>query len=298
MKKYIEQDFVDGQVLTADNLKNMEQGIVNNYPYSGFEGKTVSFLADSITTFKDADGTSWIPDGYKCWYHTGNSLADGAGIDDVNKTWWKQVLNTLGMKLCVNASWSGSDVRGNSTDTTGEVGCGDGRINALTVVEGVKSECPVGTVPDIVIVFIGINDFSARNTPVGSWDMKALPTEGNQTNFDTAYALCIKKIMSKYPNAEVFCCTLLETTGTYDDNSGWPTNSSSGTTLKDYNNKIRDIAHLFGAHIIDMHACGINYFNCHDNCVDKLHPNAKGANLMARKAISDICAQSIHSHLI
>ena len=104
--------------------------------------------------------------------------------------------------------------------------------------------------------------------------------------------------MTAYPDAEVFCCTLLETTGSYDDNAGWPTNSSSGAELKDYNNKIIEIAHLFGANIIDLHACGLNYFNCASLCMDKIHPNAAGANKMARKAIADIASQSIYSRVI
>ena len=303
--KYSKQNFRSGQKLTAEHLNNMENGIVNNYPYSGFEGKSVSFLADSITTFADADGTRWLPDKYLCWYSAGNAVdKDGgnnhatSGIDEVNKTWWKQVLNTLGMKLCVNASWSGSKVTGNSTDTTGSVGCGNGRIDALTVKDGVKSECAVGTTPDIIIIFIGINDFGYGDNPAGSWNMTSLPEEGNQTEFDKAYALCVKKVMAAYPNAEVFCCTLLETPSSYDDNAGWPVNSKGGATLNDYNNKIRDIAHLFGANIIDLHACGMTYFNCVNYCVDNLHPNVQGAQLLARKAISDICAQSIYSHSI
>ena len=302
---YIKQGFSDGLVLTADHLINMEDGILASNPYKNFKGKTVSFLADSITTFAEADGTRWIPNGYKCWYGPGNAVNQeggnthaASGINEVNKTWWKQVLNALDMKLCVNAAWSGSKVSGNSTDTSGAVGCGDGRIAALTVKDGVKSECPVGTTPDIVIIFIGINDFSLSNVPLGSWDLKSLPAEGAQSNFDTAYALCVKKVMAAYPKAEVFCCTLLETTGGYDDTPGWPTNSTSGATLMDYNNKIREIAHLFGANIIDLHACGLNYFNCTSNCMDKLHPNTNGANLMARKAVSDIYAQSIYSHSI
>jgi lysophospholipase L1-like esterase len=295
---YNKQNFKDGDVLTADNLINLENGIITSTPYGGLAGKTVSFLADSITTWSDPDGTRWIPDGYKCWYGNGSATNQeggnthsASGINDINKTWWKQVLNTLGMKLCVNASWSGSRVTGSSTDTSGSVGCGDGRINALTVKSGVKSECPVGTTPDIIIVFIGINDFGLSNIQPGTWDFKSLPAEGSQATFDVAYATCIKKIMTTYPNAEVFCCTLLETTSSYDKASGWPTNNNN-CTLKDYNDKIRAIAQLFGTNIIDLHACGLTYFNCTSNCMDNIHPNVNGAKMMARKAVADICAQS------
>lgn len=300
---YIKQGFLDGLVLTADHLDKMEDGILAVNPFRGFEGKCVSFLADSITTFAEADGTRWIPDGYKCWYGSGTAVNQeggnthaASGINEVDKTWWKQVLNTMGMNLCVNAAWSGSRVAGNSTDTSGAIGCGDGRIAALTVKEGVKSEMPVGTKPDIIIIFIGINDFGLDNRPLGNWNMASLPAEGNQSNFDTAYALCVKKAMTAYPDAEVYCCTLLETTSRYDKTSGWPTDNTSGATLQKYNDKIRDIAHLMGAHIIDLHGCGLNYFNCSSLCMDNIHPNEKGAKLMARKAVADIFANSRYSH--
>lgn len=300
---YIKQGFSDGLVLTADHLNKMEDGILAVNPFKGFEGKCVSLLADSITTFAEADGTRWIPNGYKCWYGPGTAVNQeggnthaASGINEVDKTWWKQVLNTMGMSLCVNAAWSGSRVAGDSKNTTGAIGCGDGRIAALTVKEGVKSEMPVGTKPDIIIIFIGINDFGLDNRALGTWDMKSLPAEGTQSSFDTAYALCVKKAMTAYPDAEVFCCTLLETTSRYDKETGWPTNNTTGATLQDYNNKIRDIAHLMGAHIIDLHGCGLNYFNCSSLCMDNIHPNEKGAKLMARKAVADIFANSRYSH--
>lgn len=294
MSNYIKQNFKDGDTLTASHLNYIEDGIVNNILGAGFAGKTVSFLADSITTFE-----GWIPSGYACWYKGSNMT--NSGIDAVNKTWWKQVLNALNMKLCVNAAWSGSTAYGDSTSTTNAfAACSTARISDLTVKGGVASDCPVGTTPDIIIVFIGINDFGSHNKQVGNWDMKTLPAEGNQTTFDTAYALCIKKLMDAYPNAEIFCCTLLETTmsGNYDDTAGWPTDSNVGMVLNDYNTKIREIANLFGANIIDLHACGINYFNCSNFCVDNLHPNIEGAKKIANKVITELCAKSIYSRAI
>ena len=333
---YVKQNFETGQTLTADMLNHIEAGfdavqdklvsgtniktlngqsllgsgnitveggstIVDGstlgIKYAGFNGKCVSFLGDSITTFCASDGTRWTPSGWVVWYgpsgigEAGDKLTV-SGITDVDKTWWKQVLNTMGMKLCTNASWSGSCVTGNSSDTSGKIGCGDRRIQALASDGVIKSEMPSGTTPDIIVIFMGINDFSLSNYAVGTWDMKSLPSEGAQSAFDTSYALMLKKVMATYPHAEVFCCTLLETTGGYDDTSGWPTNSSSGATLKDYNDKIVAIANLFGANVIDLHACGITYFNIGNFTHDKLHPNASGAKLMAQKVVAEINAKS------
>ena len=99
---YIKQGFSDGLVLTADHLNRMEDGILAVNPFKGFEGKCVSLLADSITTVAEADGTRWIPNGYKCWYGPGTAANQeggnthaASGINEVDKTWWKQVLNTM-----------------------------------------------------------------------------------------------------------------------------------------------------------------------------------------------------------
>lgn len=51
-----------------------------------------------------------------------------------------------------------------------------------------------------------------------------------------------------------------------------------------------------GAHIIDLHGCGLNYFNCSSLCMDNIHPNINGAKLLAKKAVADIYANSRYSH--
>jgi hypothetical protein len=94
------------------------------------------------------------------------------------------------------------------------------------------------------------------------------------------------KIQSAYPYAEIFICTLPETGGSgYDD-----------TTLKDWNDCIRMVAECFGVSVLDMHACGMNFYNRDRFSGDSVHPKAEGAKLMARRALSDICAKSIHMH--
>ena len=68
---------------------------------SSLQGKTVSILGDSISTFE-----GYIPEGYLAYY-PGNDMT----LDDVNDTWWMKMLQNTGMELLVNGSWSGSLVR-------------------------------------------------------------------------------------------------------------------------------------------------------------------------------------------
>ena len=325
---YTKQTFTSGQILKASDLNTMSQGIVDKQDklvsgttlktingqtllgsgniaiegggdtiisggtlgakYAGLYGKKISFLGDSITTFN-----GYIPSGYAYFYPRNN-------ITSVEKTWWWQFTKTCGLDILVNASWSGSCVttsrNGSSSEnsTSAAMGCSNKRIADLA---------KDGVTPDIVICFIGANDFG-DNVALGSWDGGELPAEGKISTFSEAYALMVSKVMKTYPNAEVFVCTLLEATGSYngmdDVKTGtYPmafTRDGVTVTLHDYNQKIRKIAEALGANVLDMHSCGITYFNAGSMLGDTLHPNSSGAALMAKKALSELYSKSIYRH--
>lgn len=242
-------------------------------------GKRLSILADSISTFK-----GYLADEeYQHYY-------PAYGIDTVDNTWWMQLINRTGMTLLRNCSWSGSRVCGNSNDNeTASAGCSNKRIDDLS--DGVNT-------PDIVIVWIGINDFIMSQYKCGDWDgTKEIPTEGTITVFSEAYALTIKKVMTKYPKCRVFCCTLMDTQVdnefTHLSNpTVYPSkNEANSETVYMFNSAIKKIALSLGAGIIDMHACGINFFNVMQYTGDGLHPNESGALLCSYKAESDLLSQ-------
>lgn len=231
------------------------------------KGKKISILGDSISTFN-----GYIPSGYAAFYPTGD-------ITSVEKTWWYQLINENGMELIKNASWSGSSVTGDSTSTTNAfAGCSNARINALS--DGTN-------IPDIIIIYIGINDFALNfHRELGDYiGDTAIPSEGNITTFSEAYGLMVKKMLSTYPKAKVFCCTLLETAhSSYDtvNNGVYPTQNNNNVSLGNFNERIKTIANRLGANIIDLHECGINYWNLNNNTIDLLHPNTAGALLIKK----------------
>lgn len=279
---YVKQSFVNNQTrLKAEHLNHIEDGIAANEKYANLKGKKLSILGDSITTYR-----GYIPTGYETYYPTSD-------VTSVDLTWWKQLVDTTGLELLVNGSWSGSAV---SKPRQGSApACNPTRINALAAN---------GEKPDIIITFIGINDFS-EDRPVGNWNGGVLPTQlgdtGTYNSFSEAYALMVSNLMTTYPDAEIFCATILDATtfggSQYDsvDPGVYPTAFSNGsgiTTVKDYNTAIRNVAEALGANILDMHACGITYFNAGTTLMDGLHPKAKGTKLMAKKAAVEIAAKS------
>ncbi len=153
-------------------------------------GKRFSILGDSISTFH-----GFNPSGYNMFYDVDNCMK--AAIESVNDTWWKQVVDFFGGELLVNNSWSGSRVtRISNEKKLFPSGCSDERTSGLDLD---------GVLPDIIIVFLGFND----------WFYKAPIETGNENEDDSvfsyAYGLMLDKLKKNYPEADILCCTLPET---------------------------------------------------------------------------------------
>jgi len=233
--------------------------------YNPLAGKKLSLLGDSITTF-----SGWIPSGYAVYYPRGD-------VDTVDKTWWYKLLQMSGMTLCRNAAWSGSSVTGNSQGSTAAAGCSDIRINDLTNPD-------TGDTPDIIICYITTNDWAnGSQHAIGSFDCNDdLPAEGNVTDIAPAYALMLYKIRNKYPDALVYCVTSLEGRQASGDNT-FPIINSKGETIHEVNHAITEVAHIFGAKVIDLNTCGIHFWNINKYTVDgHLHPNNAGTTIIAK----------------
>lgn len=64
----------------------------------------VGILGDSYSTFG-----GYVPEGYHVYYDYDSGEEYGY-VNDVNLTWWKQVMNTCNGQLIINSSYSGSCV--------------------------------------------------------------------------------------------------------------------------------------------------------------------------------------------
>ena len=234
---------------------------------------------------------------YRFWTNKIHKMTDKYPFDDVTDpalTWWRKMEKYTGLRLLKNCSWSGSRVSGDSTSTsTAAAGCSTKRVKDLAVRD---SGGNIVTAPDIILVYMSINDF--RFDGMGTWaPSNALPTEGNLTTWREAYATMVSKIIREYPNAEVYCCTLLECTlGVIDvdDNTAWPVINGNGVSLAQWNDSIKEIAIGFGANVCDIHGCGISYWQVANYTGDLCHPNAAGMELIARKVTQELKAKSFY----
>ena len=138
------------------------------------KGKRISILGDSISTYKgvsnnaDANITTFIN---PCKY------ADPFPLE---KTYWMQVINTFGMTLCVNNSWSGGNLSGKDDESSGM-----NRAHQLANNNGEK--------PEFIILFMGTNDLG-RGVDPGI--------------FESDYRATLSVIKEIYPDAIVCCINL------------------------------------------------------------------------------------------
>lgn len=225
-----------------------------------YSNKNISILGDSISTL-----TGYSPSDYNPFYK-------GNNYDIVNMidTWWGNVITDLGANLLVNNSYGGSKVSGETEPSAN-----------LTRCQALHSATAN---PDLIFVYMGINDFlldSALGTYDGTTD---LPTDN--TKFKEALSIMLNKIMVKYPITEIKLLTLLtcEKRGTLI----FPERNNNGVSLKAFNDAIKEIGDMFCIEVIDISKCGINHTNLsaymcdYESSTSKgLHPNKAGHKLIA-----------------
>lgn len=233
---------------------------------SVYKGKKISLLGDSITTY-----IGYIPTGQSYEYNGSNR-----GVSSVNDTWWKKLIDALGMELLVNNSWSGTCV------TTVRDGAKGTNSNAVARAD------LLGNSPDVIIFYMGINDFDFE-APLGDYEgLTSVPND--KTTFSAAYAMALDKMMTAYPQSEIWCATLPQCEE--NGSTGAPEINDSNVSLVQYNERIKRLALTFGAKVLDFAQCGLTYRNLSTYMGDYasgtgkgLHPNAEGMSLMANQAI-------------
>jgi len=220
---------------------------------SKYDGKKLSILGDSISTFR-----GYIPEGNDTYYPSGT-------VTQVSDTWWYKLFTALGMTLDTNNSWSGSRV----TTTAGETSA------------GCMTRCQNLGTPDVIIVWMGINDFN-NEVQLGTYDgTTTIPTVTN--TFREAYAIMLNKILTTYQMAEVWVCTLPQCERNAE--TDFPEINGNGVALVAFNKAIRELADAFGVKVLEHSKCGLTYQNMPVFNPDKLHPNKFGHSLVANNDI-------------
>ena len=268
--------------ITITQLAESETGI------ESLKGKQVTVIGDSISTWNKNPTGATYP-------NVSNNSTNNQNITK-SDTWWQQVIDNYGMELVVNKATSGA------TAGHGVLMNGNPTSNSkLNVCSSDKSLSLQGVNPDIVLLYIGMNDMCRGSTIIKDGDditdnafydmIPGLYTSYNEGYSSTsdygmalsrslyldtyarAYAYIIYSIKTNYPSAQIICLNLPEKL----------------STASAYNEVINTVAGHYNVPVVDIYsafkAAGGSYADS-TYCYDSLHPNANGFDIMSNAVIA------------
>lgn len=208
----------------------------------------LSILGDSISTYKgvsdDASANSTLL--YNPYYYR-----DPLPLE---KTYWNLIMTSLDLILCVNNSWSGGNLSGIDNPDSGV-----NRAKNLSRNDGTK--------PDIIIVFMGINDLGRRV---------------NIEVFASDYERTLMIIKERYPAAMVCCVNLPDR------------DITTKNQTQAFNDRIASAVKIAGEKffVADLFHSRLNNDCYYMNTLDGLHPDEDGMRMIAEvveEAIKQNC---------
>lgn len=244
-----------------------------------------SILGDSVSTYE-----GMIPSG-NATYYTGSNC----GISTYKQTWWGRVADTLGWKLCVNNSWSGSMV----SDKTAK-----GAVPRASLLHTTTET------PDVIFFGMGGNDFNngkVLGTIGTEYEGEYVKAYRNSSapNFADSYVTTLYTLKKNYPRAKIYAFTFFPSLR-YDDNiytspddatinTIFPPHNKEGESVIKLNNIIKTACEMCGIEVIDLWTAGYTFENASLYFGDYItetgfhqHQNAEGMKLWANKVINQV----------
>lgn len=238
---YLNADFTGQNIkkITKDQTGSLT--LYANFEKIDFTKLNISIIGDSISTYE-----GYIPEDYPAYYP--QAYLD---VDSVEKTWWHQVLSHFNTNLCVNSSYSGGVLK---PDVNEKSALNSTRLDNLKTIT---------TIPDIIIIYIGINDCKVGYQSI---------------LFERDYKDLIETLQEKYNQAQIFVCT-------------YPYSRLGLEEYKElkltYSSIVRSLADKYHLGLIDIEKV-ITDTNYYQLMANPLHPTAKGMTVIAEEAIKAI----------
>ncbi|MBR0535807.1 MAG: hypothetical protein IIX14_05455 [Clostridia bacterium] len=261
--------------------------------FNPFENKTISILGDSISTFGGvssgvaAETTNSTIANNKDYYKKGRF---DITLED---TWWMQAANELGAEILVNNSYSNTSIFAPYSDNENDTGY---LKRAYNLHDNTGENA--GQKPDIIAIYIGTNDVSYHQSSLGTYediDFKTLIKKNSNGTYTykkpvtaaEAYAIMLHKITTSYPDAEVYCFTLLPR---------FTDIAHCNALIENLSTAIVSVAKHFGCYTVDLNTnSGITG---EENIAKRylmdgfVHPNKKGMDVITKAFLSSIYKNS------
>jgi lysophospholipase L1-like esterase len=208
------------------------------------KNKRLSILGDSISTYIGVSNNSIINP------TIGDNPVFYRPPFPRERTYWEIVLDTFGLTLSVNNSWSGGNLSGKDDPTSGV-----NRAGQLTNAEGKE--------PDLIILFMGINDLGRGVDP---------------EVFSDDYRLTLDTLSKQYPKAKVCCVNIPDREPYFKKRA------------EVFNKAIEEAVRLQGENyfIADLFGSRLNNDFYYNNTLDGLHPDEDGMRIIAEVVIKAI----------
>ena len=238
-------------LLTVDGVES--EIVASEVEHFPFEGKRISFMGDSITTFSDYPG-SYNP------FYTGSN----AGVTSVEDTWWGGLCSALHSSINRIYAYGGGKIR-----------------DICSNYDKLFSNGSSGSAPDFIFILVGINDWG-HNTTIGA----ITDSEGINTTFYGSYKYLLSHLRETYPNAQIITLTLLNSMyfGTT-----YPLENNDGKALNDYNNAIKECSEFYSVPCLELNKLvNINGFNYTTYLEDYTHPKKVGMEIITKAIKNNI----------
>ena len=147
--------------------------------------KSVSILGDSYSTYEGY----MTPSTNELWYYA-KSKPTQTDVSNVRQTWWYQLINKKGWRLCVNNSYSGATI-----SYTGYDGNDYSPRSFNTRMDNLGQ-------PDIIFIFGATND-SWAGSPIGDFIYEGIK-KADLYEFRPALAHMLRWMTDRYVNTEIY----------------------------------------------------------------------------------------------
>ena len=273
---------------------------------AAYGGKYFSLIGDSISSFAGVtDNTK-----YNEILSLNRSYYGASYLNDYTQMYWGRLAEECDMELCVINGWSSSKVYGGGLDKNNNVDATKDNM----LVRSTELHNSEGQAPDVIFLYLGINDVSYKNWSdlyerleaangksraqiVEEWMVGVNATyEANKdsiipgetyTSWEASYALSLAQMRAAYPNAEIYIINLTRS------------HHGSGTEEKitAANTCLAALAEYFGVDVIDQANSEVNYANCHLFGADEANPVALHPNLRGHKALTKLIVETLYAKL-
>lgn len=275
-----------------------------------YDGKYLSMMGDSISSFKGVtNNTNYNGALYnnRCYYTT-------AQMNDHTQMYWGRLADECNMEICVPNGWSSSRVYGG--------GSGDPDVDEANaskadnmLVRSTTLQNNQGQKPDVILLYMGVNDVGHTNTWSDLYDR--LAARGNKTmaqiveewlvgvhetynnnksqivpgktykSWEASYALSLERMKFNYPDAEIYMINLTRTHNT----------TRTQELLDKANTCLAALADYYGATIVDQAKSEVNYENCHLYGADEANPTALHPNIQGHAALTKLIVETMYEKL-